>query len=239
MKNTMLTLSRQLLIPLLLCSTAVQGSVVMTGTRVIYPAQVKEKSIQLSNKSAVPFIVQVQMDNDEQGSNKIARVPFIASPAIFRVEPHSGQSVLLRFSGGDMPRDRESVYYLRFTQLPALASEQSHKNKLVLAITNRVKVFYRPQGLAGTASKVGESLTVQRQGGSLVIHNPTPFYANVARASLRVKDRDISLGQQMMVAPKSSLAVDPAVKIGSVDGLMLKVVTVNDYGTQVVTERRL
>ena len=49
---------------LLLClSHHVCASVVMTGTRIIYPAQASNKSIQLKNPDQQPYIVQVQVDD--------------------------------------------------------------------------------------------------------------------------------------------------------------------------------
>ncbi|WP_163094855.1 fimbrial biogenesis chaperone, partial [Acinetobacter baumannii] len=91
--------------------------------------------------------VQVQVDDgsekkpaDEEDSN------FLLTPNIFRMEPGSAQTVLLKYIGNSLPQNKESIFYMNFTQLPASKSEKSGSNQLVLAITNRVKIFYRPQG---------------------------------------------------------------------------------------------
>lgn len=97
---------------LLLClSHHVCASVVMTGTRIIYPAQASNKSIQLKNPDQQPYIVQVQVDDgsekkpaDEEDSN------FLLTPNIFRMEPGSAQTVLLKYIGNSLPQNKESIF---------------------------------------------------------------------------------------------------------------------------------
>ncbi|MCC3263204.1 fimbria/pilus periplasmic chaperone, partial [Paenibacillus polymyxa] len=84
--------------------------------------------------------------NNPQSTPENADAPFVASPQIFRMAPHSGQMVRLSFVGQPLARDRESLFYLNFLQVPAVRQTDSDKNKLLLVVTNRLKVFYRPAG---------------------------------------------------------------------------------------------
>ena len=78
------------------------------------------------------------------------------------MNPHSGQMVRLSFVGQPLPRDRESLFYLNFLQVPAVRQTDSDKNKLLLVVTNRLKVFYRPAGLAGDANHVIDRLSLRQ-----------------------------------------------------------------------------
>lgn len=50
-------------------SLSVQASVVMTGTRIIYPEGSREKVLQLSNKDDHPNLVQLWMDDGNNQSS--------------------------------------------------------------------------------------------------------------------------------------------------------------------------
>ncbi|MEI3973708.1 fimbria/pilus periplasmic chaperone [Klebsiella pneumoniae] len=40
-------------------------------------------------------------------------VPFIITPLIFRIEPHTGQTLRIMYTGEALPNDRESIFWLR------------------------------------------------------------------------------------------------------------------------------
>ena len=106
--------------------------------------------------------MQIWLDiNNPKSTPENADAPFVASPQIFRMNPHSGQMVRLSFVGQPLPRDRESLFYLNFLQVPAVRQTDSDKNKLLLVVTNRLKVFYRPAGLAGDANHVIDRLSLR------------------------------------------------------------------------------
>lgn len=209
------------------------ASVTMQGNRVIYPAQAREKTLQFNNDDNVPALVQVWLDIDnEKSTPETADAPFIASPQIFRMNPGSGQMVRLVYSGKKLPTDRESLFYLNFLQVPASKQSETEKNKLMLLITNRLKVFYRPEGLAGQSNHVGEQLRVQRNGGVLQVSNPTAYYANVSHAQIITNNKSFGIEQADMVPPFSQVnwPLSSAVPKGK-----LKIVlnVINDYGVEV------
>lgn len=67
---------------LALCLVAsAQASVVMTGNRVVYPAQNKEVNIQLTNHDDFPNVIQVWMDSgNEDSTPETGQAPFIITP---------------------------------------------------------------------------------------------------------------------------------------------------------------
>ena len=183
------------------------ASVVMTNNRVIYPATAAEVNVQLTNNDEVPYAIQVWFDDGDVASTPqtAAKVPFVSTPSVFRIQPKSGQTVRVVFTGAELPQDRESVYYLNFLQIPAITKD-STDNKLVVLLKNRVKVFYRPTSLKGGIERHVDNLTfkVEKQGKDvvLVVNNPTGYYANFTDVKLSIsgKNYPVAVG---MISPKS------------------------------------
>ncbi len=190
-----------------LCISAASASVVMTNSRVIYPAGATEVNVQLTNHDEMPYAIQVWFDSGDASSTPqtAGSVPFVSTPSVFRIQPKSGQTVRVVFTGADLPQDRESVYYLNFIQIPPMTKE-SADNKLVVILKNRVKVFYRPTSLRGGIERQVENLSfkIDKQGKDtvLIVNNPTGYYANFtdARLSVSGKNYPIAIG---MIKPKS------------------------------------
>lgn len=102
---------------LALFSLQLNASVIMTGTRIIYNEGSRSVDVNLKNQSDFPYVVQTWFDDGKMSSGPDAsvRVPFIASPPVFRIQPGAGQVVKVTFTGGfNLPDDRESVFYFNF-----------------------------------------------------------------------------------------------------------------------------
>lgn len=84
---------------LVLVSQWACASVVLTGTRVIYPGDAKDHSIQLRNRDSFPNVVQLWMDIDNPESTpETADAPFVLLPAIFKVPANGGQTVRMLYT---------------------------------------------------------------------------------------------------------------------------------------------
>ncbi|EPY7113980.1 fimbrial biogenesis chaperone [Klebsiella variicola] len=213
------------------------ASVVMTGTRVIFPSSSMEKTIQLKNPDAQPYVVQLQM-TDENGKAD-DKSPFIPVPPVFRMEPNTGQSVRLIYKGKGLPQDKESVFYLDFTQLPALKRSQQGQNQLIIAIRNRVKVFYRPESLSGSQSDVFQSLHFSIANGRFNIENPTGFYIPIRQAELLINGKSVKLAYSVMLSPRSAALWPLPNSTTTLTGSRLKLILVNDYGVDILNEKTL
>jgi len=227
----------------LLCASnhPAQASVVMTGTRVIYPAALSGKTLQLSNPDAHPYLVQVWLDAGDENSEPGAAdngAPFIANPPIFRIEPGSGQAVRLMPSDTSaLPTDRESLFYLNFSQIPALEPEALEGNALLMVMKSRFKLFYRPRGLSPAAPetrKLACALRFNIDAGQLRVDNPGAFHAVVSQAEAVLDGRSEPLLQAQVFAPFSSryLALEEGVTLA--DEAQVRVSLVNDYGADAI-----
>ncbi|CNF69142.1 molecular chaperone [Yersinia mollaretii] len=214
-----------------------QASVVMTGTRIIYPEGTREKVLQLSNKDDHPNLVQLWMDDgNNQSSPSKSDVPFTLTPQIFRMEPQSGQVVRLAYLERNLPKDRESVFYLNFLQIPALKADKQTENKLVLIVNNRLKVFYRPAALKENVDTLGEKIQVtldSATGDKIKIHNPTGYFISLRDAKLINGDKTISFATSEMFAPNSTTDLALPAGIKAKKGELLTLNVVNDYGTNI------
>lgn len=100
-------------------SFTAQASVVITGTRVVYPANQKEVTVRFENKNPKPALVQVWLDSgNEDATPEEARVPFLATPPIFRMEPGRQQVLRLSYTGEPLPTNQESLFWLNMLEVP-------------------------------------------------------------------------------------------------------------------------
>ncbi|WP_145551306.1 fimbrial biogenesis chaperone [Yersinia intermedia] len=220
-----------------------QASVVMTGTRIIYPEGTREKVIQLSNKDEHPNLVQLWMDDgDNQSSPSKSDVPFTLTPQIFRMEAQSGQVVRLSYIERHLPKDRESVFYLNFLQIPALKADKQTENKLVLIVNNRIKVFYRPAALKENVDTLGEKVRVtldDTRGDKIKVSNPTGYYISLRDAKLVSDGKTISFATSEMFPPNSTTDLVLPAGVKAKKGELLTLNVVNDYGTTIPTDYHL
>lgn len=215
----------------------VSASVIMTGTRVIYPAQAQEKTVQLTNQNALPYIVQMWVDNDPNNNEPQNTIsPFIANPQIFRINSNAGQTVRLVFTGDRLAQDRETLFYLSFLQMPAIKASELQANKLLVGVNSRMKLFYRPQKLAGDPDQLSKSLSFKLQGASIVASNRSGYYATVRDAKVIHAGQFSQLNQAVMIPPLSEVDWKIPKKTSVLKGDMLRLTLVNDYGADVTTD---
>lgn len=183
---------------------SLEASVVMTGTRVIYPGDAKEVSVQFNNKDGFSNVVQLWTDTGTSDSTpETADGPFVVLPTVFKVPAHKGQMVRLVYTGDTLPSDRESVFYLNFLQIPPV-NPVITDNKMLVMLRNRVKIFYRPVGLQGKSielhSKLRFSINRNSLNGQLFLqaHNPTPYYASFSKGLVKLQEREVKISVDMI-----------------------------------------
>ncbi|VXC67973.1 fimbrial biogenesis chaperone [Serratia oryzae] len=220
------------------------ASVVMLNTRVIYPSGSQSQTVQLTNNDNIPYVVQMWTDvNNPSSTPDKADGPFVVVPALFRIEPKTGQSVRLVFTGKDLPQDRESVFYLNSVQIPPKNMAGSAENQMLVVLRNRIKIFYRPKGLAGGPEKITEQLhfSLKQQAGQwvLAVTNDSPFYASFIKAAAMVGNKEVPFKTDM-VAPKSQASWKLEKGASSPAGAQKVTFTlVNDYGGHTRAEASL
>ncbi|WP_025123639.1 MULTISPECIES: molecular chaperone [unclassified Serratia (in: enterobacteria)] len=186
------------LITFILTAPAVAG-IVITGTRVIYPAMEREIMVKIDNRGNKPVLAQSWVDDgNPDASPETANAPFTITPPINRINAGKGQTLRLMYTGEPLPTDKESVFWLNVLEVPPLSKDK--QNQLQMAFRSRIKIFFRPAGLAGNANKAGQSVTWKKVNGGVEGTNPTPYYVSLANiAEDKEGKRTVSKGG--MIAP--------------------------------------
>jgi chaperone protein EcpD len=217
------------------CTTAA-ASVVVAGTRVVYPSSSRDVAVRVNNNGEVPALVQSWVDaGDPTVKPEELDVPFTITPSVFRLDPGKVQVMRLVFLGAPLPKDRESVYWLNVLEIPPKPTGGTGENYLQFAIKTRIKVFYRPTGLPGTPEAATAKLRWSSQGvqnGDLQVRvdNPTPFHVSFAEVRA-TGGGAASESVNGMVPPLGSLTL--RLKPGALvpaQAQRVQFKTVNDYG---------
>lgn len=213
------------------------ATIIMEGNRIIYPASAREKTLQFSNPDAIPYIVQVWADiNNPKSKPETADAPFIATPQLFKINPKQGQVVRLMFNNKVvLPKDRESIFYFNFLQIPALSTSQKEQNKLVLLVTSRLKLFYRPDGLNISPENISNSIRFEYDNNNtLKVINDSPYYATFDKVELLdVKKQKVAeVKNPSMVSPKAqdSWLIQNKTKANAT---IINYSIINDFGVSV------
>lgn len=222
------------------------ASIIISGTRVIYPSESKEVVVQLSNSGTKPVLVQawIGREHDDVTPEK-AKAPFMLTPPIFRVDPGKGQAIRVRYTGEPLPTDKETLFSFNVLEVPPKAKASEGRALLEFAFLTQIKLIFRPPALPGAASAAFDQMTwklipgADGKGIALQVSNPTPYYVNFAHVGLKVGERRY-LEQGGMVAPAATSTfqitklVDPPG-----EGAKATFDTINDYGAIAAHEKPL
>ncbi|EBB8605148.1 TPA: molecular chaperone [Salmonella enterica] len=202
-----------------------KGGFSLGATRVIYDGSKKEATITVINSAKnAPFLAQSWVTEYAPDKKNPAMAPFLVTPPLYRQDQGKNTLRIIR-TGGQMPSDRESVYWLNVKAIPAAHENLKGKNTLQFAYVLRVKLFWRPAGLAGNSSDVARNLNFSRQGNTLTVHNSGPYY--VTFNELSVGGRDVKDASSHMVPPKGEQRYTlPAGATGN----RVSFRTLNDFG---------
>ncbi len=211
-----------------LIAAQASAGISLSATRLIFDGEHKEVSIKVRN-SGEDLLIQSWLDSDVPGASS---VPFAVTPPLARILGKEQQLLRVIYEGVGMPTDKESVVWLNVQEIPQAAKTQ---NTLQLAVRQRIKVFFRPAGLAGKAYLAPTQLRWQmgEQGAhaTLTISNPGMFHVSLASVSLHSTGATEQAIDSMMIAPGETRTV--ALKgTKSTHYSSLDFSSINDFGAQ-------
>lgn len=221
----------------------VQAGVVIERTRVIYPAQDREVTVQLTNDDTkTPILVQAWIDDGRaKSAPDQLDVPFLLVPPVFRMDPSKGQSLRITYlKNKPLPADKESVFWLNVLEIPPKPKEVEGKpsNTMQLAFRTRIKLFFRPEHLKGAVADAPGQLRwkVANDGAqrTLQAENPSPYYISFENVALMVNGKEFKNGDPPMIAPggTQSFPID-GLDIPAGAKAEVKFTTIDDYGSLV------
>jgi chaperone protein EcpD len=213
-----------------------QASVVIAGTRVIYNASDSEQTIKLTNEGKAPALTQIWLD---KGDPKVAPsaldVPFTVTPPIARIDPGKGQTLRILYVGAPLPQEKESVFWLNVLEVPPKpAAGDADVNKVQLAFRSRIKLFFRPVGLKGSADEAPAQITwrliEEGNHAALEARNPTPYHVSFASIELVGGGKTATFKDGGMVEPGDTQTFPLSGDVFRGDGAKVNYHAINDFG---------
>jgi chaperone protein EcpD len=244
--------TKKVLISLLMTSMAIAGTllssstraaVVIAGTRVVYNASDSEVTLKLTNAGKHPALTQVWLDkgNPAEDPTKLD-LPFLLTPALARIDPEKSQTVRIAYTGEELPKDRETLLWFNMLEVPPKPPQaEAGANYVQLAFRSRIKFFFRPPGLPGSADDAPGKLTwrlVTDDGKSaLQVSNPTPYHVTIIEAKVGNGEKAPKLSEGGMVDPGGQISL-PLSAAPAAKGT-ISFATLNDYGGAMQHEAKL
>ncbi|OLF52897.1 molecular chaperone FimC [Pseudomonas chlororaphis] len=222
-KTTAIT--RCLLVMLLVTSvtgytTGAAAGVALGATRVIYPAGQKQVQLPVTNNDEKStYLIQSWVEN--AGGQKDGR--FVITPPLFAIQGKKENTLrIIDATNNQLPQDRESLFWLNVKAIPSMDKSKLSENTLQLAITSRIKLYYRPAKLDLPADQAASQLRFRRSTSSLLLINPTPYFLTVTE--LRTGTQEL---ENALVPPMG----ETSVKLPSGSSGEISYRTINDYGS--------
>lgn len=192
-------------------SPLLQATVVPLQDRVLFSSTDSDKRLLIvNNDSHAPVLLQSWVDDGSAGDiNKEKNYPFAVIPAVARMTP--GKILNLRILPTEkmlnLPRDRESVFWINLYEISGVKTSQQEKNanKIEVGLNTQLKITYRPFKSSMDINSIGGAIKIRLtdNGHSLELSNPTPYY--VTPISVKVKllagEQSLKLGMARMIAP--------------------------------------
>jgi P pilus assembly chaperone PapD len=214
----------------LLWWSGVQAGIVLNTTRVIYQGQDKEASFGVHNSGTGEILLQTWMEPKTGDTRETGepRPPFVVTPPLARMPGNGRQLLRLIYAGAGLPSDRETVFWLNVQEIPQAAAE----NTLQIAVRQRIKVFFRPEGLAGDPADAPLRLKWRFDDNVLHVENPGPYHVSMVKVAARQGDIERVKLDARMIGPGETVPLPLKGKPGNA-ALELSFTSINDFGGQV------
>jgi P pilus assembly chaperone PapD len=164
-------------------STLANSAVNVDKSRIVFPSGSLSASISLHNSEKEPALVQLWTDKGNQFTTPDSvRTPIIVNPPVFKMQPGEVRNIrLMLVSPEDLPRDRESIFWLNIYQMPPntglIPREQK---KVILPLKIRLKIFFRPSSMKNISLADYAKLSFkQTKGTEVMVINPTGWYITI------------------------------------------------------------
>ncbi|MFJ2989643.1 molecular chaperone [Collimonas sp. NPDC087041] len=224
-----------------LFSAPTQAAVVLSSTRAIYPVKEREITVKLTNDDqSQPRVIQAWVDDDDwQGTPDKIEVPFTVTPPVFRMEAGKSQALRIvytreNYKGRPLANDKESVFWLNVLAVPPTVT--STENTLQFAFRTRIKLFFRPENLAGKPEDAVSALQWRWRADAakptLEVRNPSAYHVSFGSIALTAEGQEIHSDDTPMLGPGGVQEIAfKGLRKTLAAGANIRFTTVNDYGS--------
>lgn len=223
------TIARRVLQALMLTgAVGAHADISLNTTRVIFDGKNKEASLVVRN-GANPVLIQSWLESNTPEDK--GDLPFAITPALARMQVNGQQLLRVLYAGGAnaMPSNRESVLWINVQEIP---QQSEAENTLQIAVRQRIKMFFRPTGLPGSAAEAPSALRWNIDSADdkqvLKVQNPTAFHVSTTGIDMGSGADKQRISAPVMIAPGESLTFGLKRGVGSAS--LLSFTAINDYG---------
>ncbi|WP_183042098.1 fimbrial chaperone [Aeromonas veronii] len=205
-------------------SSQTMAAFTLSGTRFIYEAEKKNISFEVTNNAEQTYGGQIWVDNTNQDKDDVFIVP---APPFFKIKPKQKQIVRLLNVNNNLPKDRESLFWLNVQEIPPKPTDVEG-SVLAIAMNTQVKLIYRPKGLSEARKDAEKQVHVVRSNGGFALKNPTPYFFAVVGLKQNGKDVKMTSEQNAALvkfAPFSEVSLG-----GTALGSGISIDAINDWG---------
>lgn len=215
-------------VALITLSGAAHCALTLNADRLIYNEKEGDATVTIHSNEDRAYLVQSWLDAGD--STKASKLPFVVTPPLFRLAPKSDNVIRIVYLGSGLPTDRESLFWLDVKGVPGLNEEESKvENRMVLAINNRIKFFFRPTGLKGDPGEGAKNLNWSASGKTVVVKNSSPY--NLVLSKIIVDKETIPVSvvdNNTVLAPFADKTYN--LKHAPANGSAVEWEAVNDFG---------
>ncbi|EPT8872214.1 fimbrial biogenesis chaperone [Cronobacter dublinensis] len=223
---------KKLLLTALISATFWSGmsyaSLTLNADRLIYNDKDGDASVTVHSNEDRAYLIQSWLDAGDSTVKK--NLPFVVTPPLFRLAPKSDNVIRVVYLGNGLPADRESLFWLDVKGVPGLNDEESKvENRMVLAINNRIKFFFRPTGLKGDPGEAPKKLHWSHTGNTVKVENASPFYTVLSDITIDKEAVPVSVVDNNTVIPPFG---NKSYKLKHVpaSGTAVEWTAINDFG---------
>ncbi|OAT34748.1 fimbrial biogenesis chaperone [Proteus myxofaciens] len=211
-----------LIVGVISVSLSVQAGVSLGTTRVIFPIDKEQVILPISTSlDEDAYLIQSWVENKDGGKSE----QFMITPPLFMMQGKKENNLLiLDKKNTQLPTDRESLFWVNVKSIPASDKKDADKNILQFSITNRIKMFYRPEGLLKSLEEAPSKLEFTLSNDKLIIKNPSSVFVTLVQ--LKLNNDEL---MNIMVAPFGETNVP--IKATSKVSNEISYETINDYGS--------
>lgn len=188
-----------------------QAGINLENTRVVLVEPRKEASLMIKNSGSEAVMFQAWIE----AADKSEDLPFAITPVLKVLSSRQKQALRILYIGRGLPTEKESMFWVNVREVPQKAREE---NSLQIAVQQRLKLFYRPAGLAGKVTKAPQQLKwrlLAKDGKNyLKVINTSPFYLSFASLVLRMENKSFIVPIDMISPFATSLAEIPELPSG-------------------------
>ncbi|MEW2740413.1 fimbria/pilus periplasmic chaperone [Providencia sp. PROV130] len=213
-------------ISLSLLTQSAYSAIALDRTRVIYNEQDKTVGMGLTNEHLTsPYLAQAWIENDK---DEKVNSPFVVTPPVHRIEANSKSQIKIQAipAVAQLPKDRESVYYLNVREIPPRSEKV---NVLQIALQTKIKLFYRPAAIVikerMEVIPQENEMKIFKQGANYTVKNPSPYFLSITK--LKKGNTEVQNFEPVMIAPFSEASLG---KVANDLGSSPTLVYLNDFG---------